>query len=129
MGGINFPVHCNPPCEALLREEPLTLCASSKPPTRQLNHSGRPLPLRSWNAHAKRTFGSLCKERGSRSYVCDRQTWFCMSVTNVTSRPSFFMSIMLVRIATTVLPRLKSPEKKLPALEKRGSTEIGGSVR
>src|SRR5260370_37044687 len=75
---------------ALPREEPLTSFASSNPPTRQLNHSGRPLPLRSWNAHSKRTYGSLCKERGSRSSICDRHTQPCLSVTNGTPRPSLF---------------------------------------
>src|SRR5690242_16634156 len=49
-----------------------------------------------------------------------------MSVTNVTPRPSLFMNIVPVRIVTTVLPVLKSPDKTLSALEKRSYTAIGG---
>src|SRR5437868_36531 len=41
------------------------------------------------NAHPKRTFGRLHKERGSRGQVCDRYT----SVTNLPPRPSFFVMI------------------------------------
>src|SRR6266568_4054725 len=51
------------------------------------------------NAHSKRTFGSLYKERGSRGQVCDRYT----SVTNLPPRPSLFVMIFLVRIMTTFL--------------------------
>src|SRR6202011_5510376 len=51
-----------------------------------------------WNAHSKRTFGSLYKERGSRGQVCDRYT----SVTNLPPRPSLFVMIFHVRITTTV---------------------------
>src|SRR5712692_4851953 len=51
------------------------------------------------NAHSKRTFGSLYKERGSRGQVCDRYT----SVTNLPPRPSLFVMIFHVRITTTFL--------------------------
>src|SRR5438128_992740 len=50
------------------------------------------------NAHSKRTFGSLYKERGSRGQVCDRR----VPVTNLPPRPSLFMMIFHVRITTTV---------------------------
>src|SRR5579864_3555076 len=56
------------------------------------------------NAHSKRTFGSLYKERGSRGQVCDRYT----SVTNLPPRPSCFMMIFHVRITTTVPINKKS---------------------
>src|SRR5579864_7341985 len=56
------------------------------------------------NAHSKRTFGSLYKERGSRGQVCDRYT----SVTNLPPRPSCFMMIFHVRITTTVPIHKKS---------------------
>src|SRR5260370_19601119 len=51
-----------------------------------------------WNAHSKRTFGSLYKERGSRGQVCDRR----VPVTNLPPRPSLFVMIFHVRITTTV---------------------------
>src|SRR6266852_2620321 len=51
------------------------------------------------NAHSKRTFGSLYKERGSRGHVCDRR----VSVTNMPPRPSLFVMIFHVRITTTFL--------------------------
>src|SRR5258707_10566594 len=55
------------------------------------------------NAHSKRTFGSLYKERGSRGQVCDRR----VPVTNLPPRPSFMM-IFHVRITTTVPINKKS---------------------